>query len=203
MEEYIIKEDTLTDIADAIRVKRNITQELTPQEMSVEIMKITTGDGSGKNGATFIPSIGSEGNLSWSNDKGLENPTPINIKGPKGATGSHGLQGPQGPQDEPGLGGLKGADGTMFFEDLTEEQKATLKGDKGDTSPEGPVGAPGVPGEDGYTPQRGVDYWTEEDRQEILNEIGGNVTITPISDEEIAAICVYGPKILLVNGVEF
>ena len=93
MEEYIIKEDTLTDIADAIRAKRNITQELTPQEMSVEIMKITTGDGSGENGATFIPSIDSEGNLSWSNDKGLENPTPVNIKGPKGPKGETGSQG--------------------------------------------------------------------------------------------------------------
>lgn len=64
--------------------------------MPVEIMKITTGDSSGENGATFIPSIDSEGNLSWSNDKGLENPTPVNIKGPKGETGSQGLQGLQG-----------------------------------------------------------------------------------------------------------
>ena len=30
------------------------------------------------------------------------------------------------------LNSLKGADGTMTFEDLTEEQKASLKGDKGD-----------------------------------------------------------------------
>jgi hypothetical protein len=30
------------------------------------------------------------------------------------------------------LESLKGADGTMTFEDLTEEQKASLKGDKGD-----------------------------------------------------------------------
>jgi hypothetical protein len=51
-------------------------------------MKITTGDGSGRIGATFIPSIDSEGNFSWSNDKGLENPTPVNIKGPKGETDS-------------------------------------------------------------------------------------------------------------------
>lgn len=44
MEEYIIKEETLTDIADAIRAKRNITQELTPQEMAEEIMEIITND---------------------------------------------------------------------------------------------------------------------------------------------------------------
>lgn len=41
---------------------------------------------------------------------------------------------------------LKGADGTMTFEDLTEEQKLSLKGDKGDT---GDIGA------DGHTPYIG------------------------------------------------
>lgn len=30
-------------------------------------------------------------------------------------------------------------------------------------------------GEDGYTPEKGVDYWTEEDKQEIINEIPGGV----------------------------
>lgn len=56
-------------------------------------------------------------------------------KGEKGENGAPGAQGPQGPQGEPGP---KGADGTMTFEDLTPEQKATLKGEKGDT------GAPGT-----------------------------------------------------------
>ena len=31
----------------------------------------------------------------------------------------------------------------------------------------GPKGAKGDPGEDGYTPQIGVDYWTEEDKAEV------------------------------------
>ena len=26
-------------------------------------------------------------------------------------------------------------------------------------------------GETGYTPQRGVDYWTEEDKQEIVDDV--------------------------------
>lgn len=51
-----------------------------------------------------------------------------------------GPAGPQGPQGE------KGADGTMTFEDLTPEQKATLKGDKGDTGPQGPKGDKGDTG---------------------------------------------------------
>lgn len=41
---------------------------------------------------------------------------------------SHGFEG----TEEEWLASLKGADGTMSFEDLTDEQKASLKGDKGD-----------------------------------------------------------------------
>lgn len=39
------------------------------------------------NGATFIPDIDEEYNLSWSNDKGLKNPETVNIKGEKGDKG--------------------------------------------------------------------------------------------------------------------
>lgn len=35
--------------------------------------------------ATFIPSVSSEGVISWTNDGGLANPTPRNIRGPSGA----------------------------------------------------------------------------------------------------------------------
>lgn len=44
----------------------------------------------GEDGATFTPSVDSEGNLSWTNDKGLTNPPTVNIKGPKGDAGSGG-----------------------------------------------------------------------------------------------------------------
>lgn len=33
------------------------------------------------NGATFVPSLSDEGELSWTNDKGFENPEPVNIRG--------------------------------------------------------------------------------------------------------------------------
>lgn len=63
-----------------------------------------------------------------------------------------GQSGPQGPQ------GPKGADGTMTFEDLTPEQKASLKGDKGDkgdTGAAGPQGEPGPKGDKGDTGPKG------------------------------------------------
>ena len=77
----------------------------------------------GEDGATFTPSVDSKGNLSWSNNKGLTNPTTVNIKGEqgiqgiqgekgeKGSTGSQGKQGKQGIQGEKGEKGDKGDDG--------------------------------------------------------------------------------------------
>ena len=46
MEEYIIKEETLTDIADAIRAKIGSSEQMTPFEMAKNIRRIT-GDGAG------------------------------------------------------------------------------------------------------------------------------------------------------------
>lgn len=42
----------------------------------------------GENGAIFTPSVDSNGNISWTNDKGLPNPETQNIKGPMGEKGS-------------------------------------------------------------------------------------------------------------------
>lgn len=42
------------------------------------------------NGATYLPNVDAEGNISWTNNKGLENPSSQNIRGPQG------VQGPQG-----------------------------------------------------------------------------------------------------------
>jgi hypothetical protein len=42
----------------------------------------------GKDGAIFTPSVSEDGTLSWTNDKGLPNPTSVNIRGPQGETGT-------------------------------------------------------------------------------------------------------------------
>ncbi len=44
----------------------------------------------GEDGATFTPTVAEDGTLSWSNDKGLPNPTPVSIKGPQGEKGTDG-----------------------------------------------------------------------------------------------------------------
>lgn len=48
------------------------------------------------------------------------------------------------------------------YEGTEEEWLVSLIGKQGET---------GKPGENGYTPVRGVDYWREEDRQAILDEV--------------------------------
>ena len=109
------------------------------------------------NGATFTPNVDTQGNISWTNDKGLENPVSRNIRGPQGIQGPQGEQGPVGPTGPQGI-----------------------QGDTGEAGPQGlqgERGPQGVPGNDGYTPKRGVDYWTEEDIAEIKRYI----------DEQIAS----------------
>ena len=47
----------------------------------------------GPAGTTFIPNVDTSGNIYWTNDGGLENPTSRNIRGPKGDAGPAGIDG--------------------------------------------------------------------------------------------------------------
>lgn len=42
----------------------------------------------GETGAHFTPSVSADGVISWTNDGGLANPSPVNIRGPKGEQGN-------------------------------------------------------------------------------------------------------------------
>jgi hypothetical protein len=88
-------------------------------------------------GNVYIKQSDSSGD--WSN--------AIPFKGDKGEKGDKGDKGDTGPV------GQQGAKGD--------------KGDKGDTGDTGATGADGKDGADGTTPIRGVDYWTEADKNEI------------------------------------
>lgn len=50
----------------------------------------------GERGTAFVPFVDDNGNLSWTNDEGLQNPDSVNIKGPQGPVGQDGSQGIQG-----------------------------------------------------------------------------------------------------------
>ena len=46
-----------------------------------------------------------------------------------------------------------------------------IKGQDGEPGKDGAVGPQGPQGKDGYTPKKGIDYFTEEDIQEIVNQV--------------------------------
>ena len=48
---------------------------------------------------------------------------------------------------------------------------AAIKGDKGDKGDTGPKGDKGDNGADGHTPVKGVDYFTEADKQELVTAV--------------------------------
>lgn len=82
-----------------------------------------------------------------------------NVKGPKG---DRGLTGPQG---EP-----------FKYEDFTPEQLEALKvkgdkGDKGDAFTYADFTKEQLEALKGPAPVRGVDYWTESDKTEIVNDV--------------------------------
>lgn len=121
----------------------------------------------GKTGVTFTPHVDSEGNLSWTNDGGLENPVTVNIKGQKGDTGKDstvpgpkgdsitGPVGPPGKKGEQGIGLEFNWDGTKLGIKRTVDEEYTyvdlkgttgsrgLRGLTGNTGPEGPQGPKG------------------------------------------------------------
>lgn len=46
-------------------------------------------------------------------------------------------------------------------------------------------GQQGEPGQDGYTPQKGIDYWTDSDKQEIIQEVISELPVYNGEEETI------------------
>lgn len=67
-----------------------------------EIDKIEVSGGG--SGATFTPSVSEDGVISWTNDGGLVNPVPVNIKGPEGDPGYTPQKGVDYFDGAPGVG---------------------------------------------------------------------------------------------------
>lgn len=132
--------------------------------------------------------------------------TIMGPQGPEGPQGPIGPQGPQGIQGEVGpVGpqGPKGDDGFINFEELTDAQKEELRGPQGVPGPQGPQGIQGPAGqngaqgeqgpagpagENGVTPVKGVDYFTEEDKEEFANRVNVFIDSTNITDEHKALL---------------
>ena len=134
-------------------------------------------------GATFTPAVSTAGVISWTNNKGLANPTSVNIMGPQGpagatgATGATGPQGPQGPRGETGATGPQGPQGAT--------------GPQGPQGPAGADGADGAPGakgdkgDKGDTGDSGVYLGNTEPTDESVKVwINPDGESTPILDDD-------------------
>ena len=127
------------------------------QEMS-ELQLRSGEDGKdGKDGVTYTPSVSADGMLSWTNDGGRSNPTPVNIKGPKGDAGAQGAKGDTGDRGPQGEAGTNGTDGVTFTPSVSASgmlswtndgeranpTSVNIKGPKGDAGAQGPKGDTG------------------------------------------------------------
>ena len=100
----------------------------------------------GENGATFTPRIDANGNVSWTNDKGLPNPATVNVRGPQGIEGKQGIQGRQGAVFTPSVNAAG---------DISWTNADGLPNPK-TTNIRGPKGTDGAAGRDGISPRARV-----------------------------------------------
>lgn len=110
----------------------------------------------GDTGATFTPSVSASGDITWTNDKGLANPTKVNIKGPQG------IQGPQGTaatiEVVSTTTGAAGSKASVTNSGTANDAKLAFtipKGDKGDQGIQGVTFTPSVS-------EAGVISWTND-----------------------------------------
>ena len=144
--------------------------------------------GKGDDGATFTPSVSADGIISWTNDKDLPNPEPVNIKGAKGDKGDKGDRGLQGVQGIQGIPGEKGEKG-----DTGAPGADGAKGDKGDKGDTGATGARGEPGQDGADGKSAYSYaqdggytGTEEEFAEKLAKVVPGYFVAELNDDGTA-----------------
>ena len=132
----------------------------------------------GARGTTFTPVVDSEGNISWSNDGGLENPQAVNITGPQGDTGAKGDTGPQGEKGTTFVPSVD-TDGNISWSNtdgIANPETVNIKGPKGDkgsdaTVPIATIEILGKVKPDGKT--------TFIDEDGTLHAKGGGTTVTP------------------------
>lgn len=149
------------------------------------------GGGGTGDGATFYPSVSEEGIISWTNDKGLPNPAPVDIKGPQGIQGDQGEQGVQGIPGEAAtiqIGTVTSGDTPSVINSGTSQAavfdfvlQQGPKGEQGVQGPEGPAGPQGTQGPEGPAGKDGLTISVNG-----VQQVNGNVTLA-LSDFGITA----------------
>ena len=134
----------------------------------------------GDNGATFYPSVSDDGVLSWTNDRELENPQPVSLKGEPGYTP---IKGKDYFDGKDGYTPKKGVD---YFDG--EAGYTPVKGIDYDDGKDGYSPIKGIDyfdGEDGHTPVKGVDYYTEADKTEMVTAV---LSALPVYNGEVVTV---------------
>ena len=170
----------------------------------------------GAQGPTFIPSVNSDGLLTWTNNGNLNNPPSVDIKGPqgekglqgeKGDKGDAGAQGPTGPKGDKGdagaqgLQGEKGANGitpnitigTVTTLEAGQQATVTKTGTK-----EEPIFNFGIP-----KGQKGADGAQGEKGQNAVNPNFSIGTVTTLPSDSDATVTLTGtyPNLVLNFGI--
>lgn len=129
---------------------------------------------------------GDKGDTGETGPMGPQGPIgPQGEQGPKGDTGAQGPQGPAGktgPQGEPGPKGDTGPQGEPGEAATISNVTASVDDTSGDPEVVVTMGGTaqersfafafsGLKGENGKTPVKGVDYWTLEDQQSIVDQV--------------------------------
>lgn len=123
------------------------------------------------------------------------------LKGEKGEKGIDGKDGANGKDGTNGTDGVNGADGFSPSASVTQtESGATVKitdktgvttaeikngidGKNGKDGTNGKDGINGTNGKDGKTPVKGIDYFTETDKEEIINEVKSKIDLSEYAEK--------------------
>lgn len=150
-------------------------------------VNITYPNFQGGDGGYYVPTVSEDGLLEWSpSQPDMPAVEAVNITGPAGEQGKDGKAGESGVyigENEPinanvWINPAEVPDVGLTIEDVkalgyVTEAEVDSKIDAIELleGPQGPQGEKGDTGAIGYTPIRGTDYWTEEDKSEIVSDV--------------------------------
>ena len=127
-------------------------------------------------------------------NEGSEEDFITSLKGDDGKDGEPGPAGKDGVDGKDGQNGADGKDG--------EPGPAGKDGVDGKDGQNGVDGKDGENGVDGYTPIKGTDYFTEEDKNEIVEAVIATRKVTPYFNEEANVVAGCGVHITVEAAEE-
>ncbi len=143
------------------------TERLEPVKLYIDSF-VSLGSGKSDNVYVVTMDIGEVKTLNYGEEASVENVGTkkdmiLNFGIPRGPQGIQGVQGPQGEKGE-----------AFKYDDFTEEQLDALRG---------PQGIRGEKGPSGYTPVKGIDYFSFDGYYEFSDDVGIDIKDTAYLDD--------------------